>query len=216
MRKRSDEGTSTIDGICLVTQASNTRLTAQERYVFTYVLEIFGMNISENMFALITFGDDADPAVLPTLKEQKIKLTDFFTFNNSVLFSSKSKKERFNKMFWEIGRESFERFFRHLAKTQPKMIKVDIDLAMEKRSIDKCYEDICDEMRSNEGTTGNLLGIKRVALLDGFAMNCVTCKSGCHCPCDCPNQTCKHIIQDKCTLCSGKCPLSAHAKERYK
>jgi len=218
-RMQGDEGVSTIDGICFVTQSSNTRLTAQERYVFNYVLSIFGMNISENMFALVTFADSSNPPVLKSLEEQEVKLTEVFTFNNSALFSNKSK-HKMSPMFWEMGQKSFKKFFKHIAHTPTKTLQISDELVTEKTNIEECFKRIYNEIKRSKSknslrsrpqpNTENGLKMKKMPLPYGLkAMNCQSCGNTCHCPCDC-RRRCIYIQNNQCILCSGKCPLDFH------
>ncbi|CAL8366315.1 unnamed protein product [Boreogadus saida] len=56
----SAKGVFEIDAICFVTQASQVRLTAAQKYVFDSVLSIFGKDVAENICILVTFADADD------------------------------------------------------------------------------------------------------------------------------------------------------------
>ena len=46
-----------IDAICFVVQASDTRLTPSKKYIFNNVLNLWGKDMKDNIFILITFAD---------------------------------------------------------------------------------------------------------------------------------------------------------------
>ena len=103
------EGIDQLHGIGFVTQASLARLTPTQRYIFDAILSVFGNDVAENIFIMTTFADGADPPVMDAIKKAKIPHKNCFPFNNSALFTK--GKNKFTKMFWEMGYESFNDFF---------------------------------------------------------------------------------------------------------
>ena len=49
-----------IDAICFVAQSSNVRLTANQNYIFSSVMSLFGKDIAENFIPMLTFCDADD------------------------------------------------------------------------------------------------------------------------------------------------------------
>ena len=114
-------GIDHLDAIGFVTQSALARLTATQKYIFDAILSIFGKDMGNNIFMMVTFSDGEDPPVLKAIEEAKISYQKSFKFNNSALFASTSS--RFNAMFWEMGIASFEEFFGQFQST--KSVKLD-------------------------------------------------------------------------------------------
>ena len=56
-----------IDAICFVAQSSNVRLTANQNYIFSSVMSLFGKDIAENFIPMLTFCDADEPQILDSL-----------------------------------------------------------------------------------------------------------------------------------------------------
>jgi DNA replication protein DnaC len=127
-------GIAHLHGIGFVVQASNSRLTPMQLYVFNSILSIFGRDVKDNIFVIITFCDAEKPIVLSALKEASIPFTGKgFKFNNSALFAHKESSNRedadddndddddyFNSSFFNMGMRSFKQFFKQFEKAEPK------------------------------------------------------------------------------------------------
>ena len=85
-------GIDHLDGVGFVTQAAMPRLTPTQRYIFDSILSIFGKDIAQNIFMLLTFADGQKPQVLSGLKEANMKYQEFYKFNNSALYVGGKKK----------------------------------------------------------------------------------------------------------------------------
>ena len=109
-------GIDHLDGIGFVTQSSLARLTPTQKYIFDSILSIFGKDVENNFFMMITFADGKNPPVLEAIEKAQISYDSFFKFNNSALFADNSKGG-FDEMFWQMGRESFKHFFAKLSTT---------------------------------------------------------------------------------------------------
>jgi len=85
-----------INTICFVTQSSNARLTANQKYIFTSILDLFGKDVQENFIAMLNFCYGKEPQIVPALKEEgsifdkiitHIKGNWYYKFNNSAIYS---------------------------------------------------------------------------------------------------------------------------------
>ena len=85
-----------------------------QQYVFDSILAIFGKDIKENIFAMITFSDTDTPPVKDALKKAEINPRGTYIFNNSALFADSTKNKWKDLMFWKMGKEGFEEFFNDL------------------------------------------------------------------------------------------------------
>ena len=127
-KKRLD----TLDAICFVIKATDVRLTTSQKYIFEQILSIFGKDVKNNVFVLITSCDGSEPKAIEALKEAKIEFVKSFKLNNCVYFkdpiNKRDKDERVDKFYWDIGNESFKDFFNTLNKTNPVSLQLTNDV----------------------------------------------------------------------------------------
>uniref|UniRef100_A0A8C5B1J8 Fibronectin type-III domain-containing protein n=1 Tax=Gadus morhua TaxID=8049 RepID=A0A8C5B1J8_GADMO len=173
----SEKGVIDIDAICFVTQASQVRLTAAQKYVFDSVLSIFGKDVAENICILVTFADGQQPPVLEAINAAKIPcpktnkgLPVHHKFNNSALFaenksfsdradqdskSSKYPKEKimdinnFDAMFWAMGASSMETFFIALGQMTTKSLLLTKEVLNERKQLEAAVEGIQPQIRAS-------------------------------------------------------------------
>ena len=140
-------GIDHIDGIGFVTPSSQARLTPTQRYIFTSILSIFGKNVADNIFIMVTFADGQHPPVMTAIKDADIITPKddagkegpaFYKFNNSALFADNQSakadveglqlRENFDAMFWRMGVDSFRDFFHdfHLAKHTSLQLTIEV------------------------------------------------------------------------------------------
>lgn len=121
-------GIDHLDAIGFVTPAPCVRLTHAQRYVYSSVLDIFGEDVKNNIFAMITFCDVHEPLAKAAIQGAEIPCTEFFNFNNSSLYApttdESGNEDYFGKHYWTMGENSFGDFFRTLANTQSVSISL--------------------------------------------------------------------------------------------
>ena len=117
-----ERGIDHLDGIGFVTQGGQPRLTQTQIYIFDSVFSIFGNDVKDNIFTMVTFADSADPPVIGAITKAGIPCTTHFQFNNSALYTT--KRDTFAKMFWEMGSTSFSEFFDKFGKSQAVSLKL--------------------------------------------------------------------------------------------
>lgn len=97
IEKTFKEELNSLNAICFVAQSSNARLTANQKYIFTSVLELFGEDVKENFIAMLTFCDGGIPQVVASLEDPNCVFSTviphinkpwFYKFNNSAIFAS--------------------------------------------------------------------------------------------------------------------------------
>ncbi|KAK9538352.1 hypothetical protein VZT92_003527 [Zoarces viviparus] len=225
----SANGVSEIDAVCFVTQASLARLTATQRYVFDSVLSIFGKDVAENIAMLVTFADGKQPPVLEAINiaqvpcpKNDIGLPVHFKFNNSAVFAGKrssrdgdsdedSDDDNFDKMFWNMGAKSMEKFFTALDKMTTKSLVMTQEVLKERKHLETAVEGLqpqvkaglakLEEIKSTKEKikdhetvmTSNenfeievevIKPIKKVLTKKGeYITNCQKCSVTCHYPC---------------------------------
>ncbi len=131
-------GIKQIDGVGFVAQASLARLTESQKYIFDAILSIFGKDIANNIFMLITFCDGKKPEVLEALREAEIPYVKFFKFNNSALFADNTNDDEmdFDAMFWKMGKKSFQTFFDAFSKIQPQSLQLTKEVLDERKRLE--------------------------------------------------------------------------------
>lgn len=138
-----------INAICFVAQSSNARLTANQKYIFSSIMNLFGKDVAENYVAMLTFCDGNIPQIVAALEEKgyifdkiipKIKSPWYLKFNNSAIFSV--NKDKFNEMFWELGMESFKNFIDKLKTLSTKSLTLFKTVLSEKNNLNVSVENL--------------------------------------------------------------------------
>ena len=138
-------GLDQLDAIGFVAQASQGRLTPSQLYIFNSILSIFGKDLAQNIFMMLTFADDGTPQILSGIQEANVQYKDYFQFNNSALFGSndeKKKSSRFNQMFWELGTSMFQKFMEQLKFVQAKSLLLTQEHLKERHELKSIIEGI--------------------------------------------------------------------------
>ena len=110
-----DEGIDHIDAVGIVAKSSLPRLTFTQKYIFDKILSLFGKDIGENIYLMLTFADGKVPQVLNEINETHMPYQEFFKFNNSAIFEDNTAEDEFAIMLWKMGMKSFEKFFNNLS-----------------------------------------------------------------------------------------------------
>ena len=138
-----DGGIDHIDAVAFVVQSSLPRLTPTQKYIFDSILALFGKDLSDNIFMLLTFADGQKPQVLDGLKEAQLPFSKYFKFNNSALFAKNTLEYDFDKMFWSMGTKNFQIFVGDcLGKAKSKSLSLTKDVLKERHQIDVYVEGI--------------------------------------------------------------------------
>ena len=135
---QGEEGIDQLHGIGFVVQAPQARLTAMQRYIYDSILAIFGKDVADNIFLMVTFSDGMHPPVLDAAITAGVPFKkQYFKFNNSALFARKVKTENeFNKMFWKMGQTSFDQFFKQFSKAQTQSLQISREVLEEREHLE--------------------------------------------------------------------------------
>ena len=133
---QGDEGIDQLHGIGFVTSASQPRLTLTQRYVFDSILSVFGKDVADNIFLMVTFADGKRPPILDAARTAGIPFKNDFKFNNSALFASKETDDVFDKMFWEMCKINYGDFFDHLATTKPTSLNLSKEVLQQREQLE--------------------------------------------------------------------------------
>ena len=157
---KGSAGIDHVDAICFMAQAGNPRLTPTQLYVFDRILAMFGKDIKENVLVLFTFADGQKPQALSAMLAEGIleDESNFFKFNNSVLFvanSGEDDEDNFDRMFWRMGIGSFKKFFQDLAEMEPKRLVREISANYISKTCEiqehiQCIESKCSDLMREE------------------------------------------------------------------
>ncbi len=107
-QKDLQDGISHIDAVCLVAQSSQALLTPSQKYIFDFILSLFGKDVEDNILLVTTFADAQQPPILEALKGSKIPHKNWFKFNNASLFANTTAGD---EALWKIGAQSFADLF---------------------------------------------------------------------------------------------------------
>ncbi|KAI6655835.1 hypothetical protein LOD99_11365, partial [Oopsacas minuta] len=116
------QGIGHINAVGIVAQSSLPRLTITQKYIFDQILALFGKDIGENIYLMLTFADGRTPQVLNGIDGVQMPYKDYFKFNNSVIFEDSSTEDELSKMFWKMGMKSFDIFFNLFPTTCAKSL----------------------------------------------------------------------------------------------
>ena len=213
-------GIDQLHAVCFVVQSSLPRLTPTQSYIFNAILSIFGKDIAKNIFLMTTFADGGEPQVVDAIDKAKIPYEEYFEFNNSAVFADKScRKAKFNMLSWDMGIESFERFFNALFILEARSLQLTQEVLTERQKLEVCLEGLQPQiqaglsekselektkheikqreadMRANKDFTIKVKVTKqrKVGLPNGlFTTTCTKCNYTCHIHCTIADNDKKH------------------------
>ena len=146
---------SHINAICLVIKSYNARLTVNQKYIFSMVLDLFGKDVQENLFFMLTFCDGGKPQIISALESNEsgfnkiisqIKGNWFYKFNNSAFFSDDIENE-YNQMFWDMNKDSFHEFLKKLTQTQRKSLSQTNEVLKIRQSLENDAKNISNKLK---------------------------------------------------------------------
>ena len=165
--------------------------------------------------------------------------SNYFKFNNSVLFADNSGEDdeyNFYKMFWKMGIKSFEKLFKGLAEMEPKSLvltkqvlderaqlevrlsglRKKIYLGINKlrglQQLERTYNRHAADINANRNFKFTIqeVNLVHVKLPTGtYAMKCLVCNYTCHFPCPMPKNEEKRCV----AMSNGsfrECPNKCH------
>ena len=215
-----------LDAVGFVAPASSARLTPTQKYIFTSILSLFGVDIGENIYMLFTFADGKPPQMMSAIKAAKVPYQECFKFNNSAVFDDighaegdnefemDDESEHFNRMFWDLGMKSFERFVSKIFLVRPmsltltravlserermevnvENLNVQVRLGLSKmdqlRNEENLLKKFEDDIESNKDYTYEIkkLKVKKIPIPDNRnTTTCLKCSFTCHTNCNVKN-----------------------------
>ena len=137
------KGIDCLHAIGFVTHASMVRLTHTQKFIFDFILSIFGNDIKHNILLMTTFADNRKPAVLDAVKAADIPYTKFFKFNNSALFPEPPDAQSGNEdggpsdvLYWKLCMGSFDKFAKKLVTMQAQSLTLTREVLEERQELE--------------------------------------------------------------------------------
>ena len=152
----SVNGIDCLHAIGFVTQASMVRLTpiATQKYIFDFILSIFGNDIKHNVLLMTTFADNRKPAVLDAVKAADIPFTKYFKFNNSALFPEPPDAQSGNEdggpsdeLYWKLCMDSFDNFAKKLVTMQAQSLTLTRAVLEERQQLETVMQSLQVQMK---------------------------------------------------------------------
>jgi hypothetical protein len=238
------EGIESLQGIGFVVKASDGRLTPMQSHIFNSVLGIFGKDVEENLFIIITFDDGGKALVIHALKEAGIPVRGTgFRFNNSALFNIKDDDGDEIDYIFRKGMKNFRRFFEQFEKAIPKSVQQSKKVLEERKHLQEVIQELKqqvvngigkltelareeeilrrheEDIEANKEFTYTVIVTKqvRVESLKERVTNCVVCDVTCHrgCVYNKNKHYCKVMKDKHCTVCRGRCHYRSHVNQPF-
>ena len=139
---------NSITCICFVAQSCNARLSANQKYIFNCILDLFGDDVKSNFTCMLTFCDGAKPVIIDSLQSKEFMFHEiipyienpwFYKFNNSGIFE-KDLDNEFNKSFFKLGMKSFEDFTNRIKKLKKISLNKSKEVLLERQHLEKQVE----------------------------------------------------------------------------
>lgn len=133
-------GFDKLDAVGFVIQSSLPRLTKPQSYIFDSVISLFGKDIGENIFLMITFADgQPKPPALNAVTLAELPFRQYLTFNNGYLFESSSV---LSEAFYQIGAENFESFIAEVGVSEPTSLTLTKDVLQLRHKLEDALQNI--------------------------------------------------------------------------
>ncbi|XP_056014684.1 uncharacterized protein LOC125674781 isoform X2 [Ostrea edulis] len=147
---KGEQGVLFLDAVCFIVKAPDARLTISQKYIFGSIMSLFGKDIESNICTLITFADGAEPPVLASLREANLPFGSTFQFNNSALFAENKNlsSTSLSLMFWEMGCNSFQMFFKQLHHFETRSLSQTKDVLQEREQLKMIISNILPQVKA--------------------------------------------------------------------
>ena len=163
---------------------------------------------------MVTFADGKQPPVLDAVRAAGVPFNTYFKFNNSALFACKQADDEIDKIFWKMGKESFEDFFNCFSKAKTQSLQVSREVLQEREQLEVTIQGLqpqiqaglakIDELRQERQLLKDhradivthknfkyqvqVTKQRKVDLPVGrYTTNCLKCNYTCHDYCGCAN-----------------------------
>ena len=167
-----------LDAVGFVAQSSLPRLTTTQKYIFDSILSLFGKDMADNIFLLLTFADAERPQILDGIKAAELPYKKYFKFNNSALYAcfkdeshmsdsdsqSDEDDDTIAATFWKMGMKNFQRFMREVINADPKSLVQTKEVLKERSKLELSVEAMQVEIKQGLNNLDNIT--TEIALLE--------------------------------------------------
>ncbi len=154
-------GIDHLDGIGFVTQSSLPQLTPTQKYIFDSIFSIFGKDVKNSFFMMISFSNGKNPPVLEAIEQAQISYDSFFKFNNSALFASNANDDGSDEMSWNMGNKFFNNFFAKFSATNSVSLQLTNQVLQEREQLETLGKDLCLQIEKVRGIFVEIGKMKR-------------------------------------------------------
>eukprot|EP00118_Oscarella_pearsei_P014135 m.119254 g.119254 ORF g.119254 m.119254 type:complete len:1286 (+) comp37681_c0_seq2:88-3945(+) len=133
-----------IDCVALAMKASENRCGPKTKAVLNNILHQFGVNVKNNIIALLTFADAAEPPALQALHEVEVPLHQSVKINNASFVcrgevtSSKSKdSDDFNQLYWRLYETGNRGMFEAIKQLVPVSAQQSAEVTKERTELNE-------------------------------------------------------------------------------
>jgi len=144
-----------LDCIGFVAKAGDVRLTAEQKYIFESILQIFGKDVGENLLSLLTFYDGNDLKVKDAFKEAQINFIENFPYNSFGIFQERGSGpvERSlltthpNVSFYQDFYKNSNKFFKMVQGMNSKSLVLTREVLKDREHIEATVEGLNIQVR---------------------------------------------------------------------
>ena len=112
-----------LDAIGFVANGTRPRLTQQQKYIFSSVLDLFGSDVAKNIYILFTFSGKNEPLTMSCVTQTHMPHKAVFKFDNGSVFEKKHTNdsqgssdedewEGYETMAYKMTMKNFQEIFR--------------------------------------------------------------------------------------------------------
>ena len=183
---------SYINAICVVVHFSITKLTDNLKYLFSNILDLFGEDVKENFFFILTFYDGSKPKIFSILEKKGsgfdkilpyIKGNLLYKFNNWVLYSEETDDELVNEI-WKINTNNFKEIIKRLVQIPKKTLIQTNEVLKVSKSLENIIEDLSDKLKKGTIITKTIKqNLEKIQIAQLYINECKHFEYHYHRPC---------------------------------
>lgn len=127
-----------LDAILIVVSYTTTSLDDVQRHIFTKIVNMFGKDITQNVFVAIThFEGYSTKNIRQVLTKADVPCTSIFKFNNSnVLSKRKESNQSKEEEIWSNRSDNFDDLFEELNTTPNTEVQLSVEVMRIRINID--------------------------------------------------------------------------------
>lgn len=158
---------SSMTCICFVAQSRNARLSANQKYIFNCILDLFGDDVKSNFTCLLTFCDETKPVIIDSLQSKEFMFHEiipyienpwYYKFNNSGIF----EKNLSNRSFFDLDMESFADFTKRINKLKKISLNKSKEVLIERQNLEKQIELLQKSLKEGIDKIENIKNIIKI------------------------------------------------------